>query len=202
MEHTCLCEQVKVEFVRLLVPRRGGWRRWPDFGGGPEVPVKKLVLRTSWCACVIFLSSRVFFAKRQRCTVTFQFNTVFSFKKKKSHRWWTVLNNAESSTVCLQIYVCYECSLIKNFKLTSKLVFMLLGCCNILLLKSISMLLIEVHILLTCSSSAATLRVLCLMHIFEMCRVLEGSTRSWKQERHKTVSRNRCLYEGSCLIHM
>ena len=102
----------------------------------------------------------------------------------------------------LSAYVCHECSLIKNFKLTSKLVFMLLGCCNILLLKSISMLLIEVHILLTCSSSAATLRVLCLMHIFEMCRVLEGSTRSWKQERHKTVSRNRCLYEGSDLINV
>ena len=66
------------------VPRRGGWRRWPDFGGGLEVPVKKMVLRTSWCVCVIFLSSRVFSAKRQRCTVTFQFNTVFPFAKKSS----------------------------------------------------------------------------------------------------------------------
>lgn len=52
------------------------------------------------------------------------------------------------------------------------------------------------------SSFDAALKGLSNIHIVDMCRVLEGSIRSWKQERHKTNSRNRCLYEGYHLIRV
>lgn len=60
----------------------GGWRGRPVSGSGSE-PVKMMNLRTCWGVYVIFFSSRVFSAKRQRCTVYALFNTVFLFVKKK-----------------------------------------------------------------------------------------------------------------------